>query len=1673
MYLIPKGGFGTTNYSIPVDYTATTQCGAITTAIACLDTTTLPNGQYLLELIAQDSSTKWENSVVLLTVSGAYKPGRVKFSVTDLTVPVAGMPITIGRTYDSLQARFTGLDSNNPLDFGAGGWNFSIEPLLNVGQTGDVTITQPNGKRVTFYLAAQSYGWLGNLMKPVYQAEPGAYGSLTADSCNIIYQSTQGFKCFFSNADYGPAHYTYTDPYGRIYVTDGLGQLQTIQDINGTTLTFDQGGIKSSTAPDPSTYYVSFGRDSTSGNIHTITDPAGNVITYDYYNPNDPNGPQSTSTCKLWLNALARVTYPKPDASTSAPVIQYCYNPDAASANSPTAYLLYSLTDASQHTPVILSYDTNGRVATETRKPDTSTQYVTTYDYSISQKVTVNHTTIVGQSSQDNGSTSKVYDTNGNVLKESDALGRYTTYVYDAQNNLREVLLPDPTNGHASCDPTSQTCAISTGTCPDRHLCYTYDPVSGAPLTQTTALGKPSTISYDSNSPFAIPTSITLPVNGNTTYTVSIGTDTNFNPTVACDADSDYSATATFATCPAGGAQVPVGAYSWDNRGNMLSQTDGNGHTTLYTYDQFGNESSRSVPVDTDSNNSTIYATTYSKYDNLGRLIKQIDPLRNTTEYGYDTLNRQTSQTTHPDATTNYITQYKYDANGNKTDELAARQTSGGTPIQTHYEYDTLNRVTKITYDYGTAQATFSTFTYDWRGNVIDQTDRNGNVTHSVYDNAGQLTSVTRVYDVANSADHYDRNDVGTLAYCYDGAGRKKSQTDNLTAPLSAADCSATTPSQGHTTKYSYDSANHLHVVTDPYGHTTTYSYNDAGQPLTVQKQRNATATDTTTYGYDIRGRQTRVTLPQVDDCPGGSCTPVTYKRYDSAGNLVCQSNLPTNAAAMTATSDCSNSSQPFNTYYTYDVGNRLRKVVSPLQTLSDGTHRQRVMTYNYDLNGNSTSTANATSASVNDHVTVYTYDGLGRLVTKTLPDGTYETSGYDAGDNKISQRLTDGNINTYKYDDFNRLQTLTYFDKTFVSYTYYAEGQRKTVVDGRGTTTYTYDGQNRLSSVQQPNNGPSISYRYDAAHNRTAVLVTTGGTTTATAYAYNDRNELCTVTDNVSTSPLPSPPTSCNAASSAWYTYDFAGNRTKLTYPNGMTTDYSPDGLGRTPTVVQKASGGQQIAAYSYQFWPSGQRDNVKENNSTAATLQWLYDDAGRLRSEQRGSATTNYTYDDADNLVSDGTHSLSYDSNDRITSAGFAYDKRGNLRSDGTNSYTYDGADRVTQVNASSGSVSTSSYDADGLRVSQTNGNNTTKYIWASGSCCGTNVLAETDASNVVQSRYVLGNNELLAQMQGSTPYYALRDGQGNVRTLTNGSSSQSYSYDAYGNLVNAPTSLNTHYLYRGQQYDNASGLYYLQARYYNPILQRFLTRDTFNDGPNRYTYVHDDPVNASDPTGHFTETEYATLTASSVVEEAESVELAYQIRSLLIQRIMSLLAGVGLGIQGTFGDNLPHPSGDIGGTPSGNPNPAPGTGGGGNNNKVSSTQDRTDCGDDVEKTPRGHKLSNHFTIDRRGVGDIQHQIDNTLIDSILEDRDVLNGYKYSGTRDYPFPGRRAYIKGNSPQGPFTIVIKNEEMDCIITAFEAPNPTALKGTARNNGWTGGVGKIIEGLQGGPPKGG
>jgi RHS repeat-associated protein len=152
--------------------------------------------------------------------------------------------------------------------------------------------------------------------------------------------------------------------------------------------------------------------------------------------------------------------------------------------------------------------------------------------------------------------------------------------------------------------------------------------------------------------------------------------------------------------------------------------------------------------------------------------------------------------------------------------------------------------------------------------------------------------------------------------------------------------------------------------------------------------------------------------------------------------------------------------------------------------------------------------------------------------------------------------------------------------------------------------------------------------------------------------------------------------------------------------------------------------------------------------------------------------------------------------------------------------------------------------------LRQSETTGSGTTQFTWGPE---GSLPLLLSDGAN----SYIYGPDGTPIEQisSGGTPTYLLADQLGSTRALTNssGSVTATFSYDPWGNLTGSTGSATTPFMYAGTYLDSSTGLYYMQARYYDPATGEFLSVDPAvaqTDAP--FNYAGDDPVNGVDPSG-----------------------------------------------------------------------------------------------------------------------------------------------------------------------------------------------------------------------------
>ena len=219
------------------------------------------------------------------------------------------------------------------------------------------------------------------------------------------------------------------------------------------------------------------------------------------------------------------------------------------------------------------------------------------------------------------------------------------------------------------------------------------------------------------------------------------------------------------------------------------------------------------------------------------------------------------------------------------------------------------------------------------------------------------------------------------------------------------------------------------------------------------------------------------------------------------------------------------------------------------------------------------------------------------------------------------------------------------------------------------------------------------------------------------------------------------------------------------------------------------------------------------------------------------------------------------------------YSYDANGNqtdvknTKTGQTESYTYDAENRLSKVSVTdkdgkTAVIQQNRYNGDGQRIQKVEGSKTTNYYYQDGV-----VSYTTDGENSQTSQNLIGTdgNILATQRYGSdhTDYLLYhKDIQGSSTSLVkeDGSADATYQYTDFGETtINGDNKVENEVCYTGGIYDQSTGLYYLNARYYNPEDGRFVTEDTYRgetnepDTQNLYVYCADNPVNYVDPSGH----------------------------------------------------------------------------------------------------------------------------------------------------------------------------------------------------------------------------
>ena len=687
-----------------------------------------------------------------------------------------------------------------------------------------------------------------------------------------------------------------------------------------------------------------------------------------------------------------------------------------------------------------------------------------------------------------------------------------------------------------------------------------------------------------------------------------------------------------------------------------------------------------------------------------------------------------------------------------------------------------------------------------------------------------------------------------TLGSSTDGEGKisltlynkEGKTTHTISQPVVDGD-SITTGKDTIINETAYDVNGNESAVTDGNGNVTTYTYDDQNR-VTGVSRKNGNETISNSISYDM-----------------GADGKTTTSVKDANGHV---NKEVTNEAGLTeSTTDLGDGEEQITTAYSYDTnGNKIR------ETYADGGYK----TFDYDRKNRLIKTESYEAGEAGESIgektlkTVYSYDINDRLLesidyqidgaeetTVRYTEYQYDRRGQTTGYAELSQEnaptadeIKEHQIR-YHYDSDGKLTKVTY----------------PTTKNGVQALAYEYDQNGWLTKIKGEVQSADTStektvrsYTYDSYGKVKEIkdyrdLLNSSDQAVKKAYTYDslDRVKEMTYTDLETGKVM----------ESYRYSYDKNSNITEKTEVNNYpkedtdkvneTKAYTYDALGRlTKTVTTD-----------------------HKNDDKTKTVTYTYDKAGNRTTEDDGTTQTAYTYNGLDQLQTatkekgtavDEVRQYSYDANGNQTDVK-------NTKTGQTESYTYDAENRLSKVSVTdkdgkTAVIQQNHYNGDGQRIQKVEGSKTTNYYYQDGV-----VSYTTDGENSQTSQNLIGTdgNILATQRYGSdhTDYLLYhKDIQGSTTSLVkeDGSVDATYRYTDFGEtMINGDNKAENEGCYTAGIYDQSTGLYYLNARYYDPEDGRFVTEDSYRgetnepDTQNLYVYCANNPVNYVDPSGH----------------------------------------------------------------------------------------------------------------------------------------------------------------------------------------------------------------------------
>ncbi|MDP1836157.1 MAG: RHS repeat-associated core domain-containing protein [Chlamydiales bacterium] len=832
--------------------------------------------------------------------------------------------------------------------------------------------------------------------------------------------------------------------------------------------------------------------------------------------------------------------------------------------------------------------------------------------------------------------------------------------------------------------------------------------------------------------------------------------------------------------------------YRYDWRGNRIASTDIFGNTTDYEFDDRDRVISSTLP-ECNGQRHVIKM----EYDIANNITAEVDALSNITHKKY-TIRGRPTLIEHPDGRTE---RNEYNSDG----ALRLHLASNGT--YTKWRYDALgNVICKEIYSpnhelLAKTSATYKSFL------ITSETDANGNVTSYRYDGAGRLTHILKP--------------EGWTRFEYDGLGRKFKtiqwigpEEDNVRITIQEFDLLNRVVEERvedafntrlNQVNFEYDLQGNRSAVTRHFEQgpsTTLTEYNPFGEPTKIVDADG----NETLFHYEYNGRL----IVTLVDALGRQ----TITTHDTLGNPACIIKK-----------------DPF--------GNELSKTELKYNALGKPEIRL--------------DTVKANNTPDRTVITEWQYDTLGRLVVIREAVGTpllrQTYYSYNVHGQRESDILPSGIILRYAYDAFNRLSHHTSSDGSIdYSYSYDSNGNLLSVFDAASaeTTSRVYDHANRMTKETLAT-GLALSYQYDALARVTQIDLPDGS-----GIGYRlDATNLTDVHRLDASGAI--------SYSHRYLKRDLSGKLIEAQLVgNGGDLHYSWDTLGRLKHLSHPCFE-EQIPQGGYDAI-SNLLSITRRDPLDIASCQFAFDPLNQL-TDETGLSNHNYSYDSLHNRLSMDSSVCVVDTLNRLLQQGdthFSYDVQGNRIACGENRYRYDVLGRLIEVESQDGSKWEYRYDPFNRRISK-KGSETTLYLY-----CDQVEISATHPDGTIQQLRVLGQGKgaeigaAIAIEIDSKVYVPIHDHCGNVAVLLaadSGQVTEFYRHTAFGEETAYPdsTSINP-WRFSSKRHDPETGWVLFGRRYYDPDTARWLTPDPigFQDGPNLYAYVYNNPLSYMDPTG-----------------------------------------------------------------------------------------------------------------------------------------------------------------------------------------------------------------------------